>query len=60
MYEYTIKHRSGESNSNADLLSRLPLPHTPHTTPVPSEVTLMLEQIDISPITVSQVCMWTC
>ena len=59
MYEYTIKHSSGESNSNADALSQLPLPDTPHTIPVPSEVILTLEQIDSSPITVSQVHMWT-
>ena len=32
------------------------MPDTPHTTPVPSEVILVLEQI---PITVSQVRMWT-
>ena len=57
MYGYTIKHCSGESNSNADALSRLPLPDTPNVTLVPSEVILMLEQIDSSPLTVSQVRM---
>ena len=59
MYEYAIKHRSGESNSNADALSQLPLPDTPNVIPVPSEVILMLEQIDSSPLTVSQVRTWT-
>ena len=58
MYEYTIKHSSGESKSNTDALSQLPLPDTPHTTPVPSEVILILEQIDSSPITLSQVHMY--
>ena len=59
MYEYTIKHRSGESNSNTDALNRLLLPDTPNVTPVPSEVILMLEQIDSSLLTASQVRMWT-
>ena len=58
MYGYTIKHCSGESNSNADALSQLPLPDTPQITPIPSGVIRMLKQIDSSPITVSQVSMW--
>ena len=36
MYEYTIKHRPGKSNSNADALSRLPLPDTQSNIPLPS------------------------
>ena len=29
MYDYTIKYHSGNSNSNADALSRLPMPDAP-------------------------------
>ena len=29
-YQYTLKHRSGASNGNADMLSRLPVPATEH------------------------------
>ena len=54
-----MKHRPGKSNSNADALSRLPLPDTPSNTPLPSEVILMLEQMDSSPITIAQIRTWT-
>ena len=59
MYEYTVKHRPGDANSNADALSHLPMPDVPDVTPVPPEIVLMLEQIDSSPITVSQIHTWT-
>ena len=59
MYEYTIKHRPGKSNSNVDALSRLPLPDTPFNTQLLSEVILMLEQMDSLPITIAQIRTWT-
>ena len=43
MYEYTIKHRLGESISNTDAFSQLLLPDTPYTTSVSSDTILMLE-----------------
>ena len=36
-YKYTIDYKSGAEHSNADALSRLPLPIAPRTTPVPTE-----------------------
>ena len=49
----------GNVHANADALRRLPIPDAPDVTPVPLEVILMLEQIDSSPITVSQVRTWS-
>ena len=59
MYTYSVKHCPGKAHCNADALSRLPLPDCPDSTPVPDEVVLMLEKIDSTPITVSQIHTWT-
>jgi len=58
MYTYNVKHSPGKAHCNADALSRLPLPDCPESTPVPAEVVLMLEKIDSTPITVSQIHTW--
>ena len=59
MYTYSVKHHPGKAHCNADALSRLPLPGCPESTPVPAEVVLMLEKIDSTLITVSQIRTWT-
>jgi len=60
MYTYHVKHHPGKAHHNADALSWLPLPDCPESTPVPAEIVLMLENIESTPITVSQVHTWTC
>ena len=54
-YEYTIKYKSGPANSNADTLSRLPLPVTFSEVPVPSELVLLMEHMSSGPLTAAEV-----
>ena len=55
MYEYTIRFKSSTTNTNADALSRLPLPDTPEETPQPSELVLLLEHLSTGPLTAVQI-----
>ena len=55
-YEYTIKYKSGPTNTNADALSRLPLPDTSTSeVPIPSELVLLMEHMSTGPLTAAQV-----
>ena len=58
-YDYTIEYKPGESHSNADFLSRLPLPDAPETVPVPQEIISLVETLDSSPVTSKQIKQWT-
>jgi hypothetical protein len=44
--------------ANADALSRLPLPETPGSTPVPEETVLLMELLETTPISAEQVKNW--
>ena len=55
LYEYTTKYKSGPANSNANALSRLPLPVTFSEAPVPSELVLLMEQMSSGPLTTAEV-----
>ena len=59
MYEYSISFKPSSSHSNADALSRLPLPHVQDETPTPPETVFLLDQIAESPISVNQIRSWT-
>ncbi len=56
-YEYSIIYKAGKDHSNADALSRLPLPMESSTEQ--EERVLMLENADITLITAEQVREWT-
>ena len=54
-YQYKIVYKKGSEISNADGLSRLPLPiSSSGNIPVPSEHVLLLEHLSSGPITVTQ------
>ena len=58
-YQYTITFLKGSENSTADAVSRLPLPEMRTEPPKPAEVINLMEYLDTSPVTSSQICMWT-
>ena len=58
MYEYTIAFRLIKAHANADAMSRLPLSVQPATVPQPSEMILLMEQLDKSPVTTTTVRTW--
>ena len=58
-YSYSIQYKKGKENSNADALSRLPLSHTPKSTPKPAEVVHLMEYLDTTPTSSTQVRVWT-
>ena len=58
-YDYTIVHKAGRDNQNADALTRLPLPDTPADVPLPGEIVLLLQYLQESPIMSAQVRFWT-
>ena len=58
-YDYKIVYKSGKELCNADGLSRLPLPDSPSTVPLPGETVLLLECLQHSPVTWNQIKNWT-
>ena len=59
MYEYTIAFRPTKSHGNTDAMSRLPLTVQSATVPHLSEMVLMTEQLDRSPVTATTIRSWT-
>ena len=59
MITYTIQHKKGAENCNADMLTRLPLPETPVQVPEPGDTILLLQTLDKTPVTASQIRVWT-
>jgi len=58
-YDYTITHKPGKCITNADALSRLPLPEAPKDTPVPGDVVCVLERQDRTTVTAKDIRRWT-
>ena len=58
-YNYDIVFKPGSQNANADVLSRLPLADSPSRVPLPEETVLLLEALQLSPITAAQIKTWT-
>ena len=58
-YEYSLAFRPTEKHSNADALSRLPLPDLLKSVPTPQEVVLLVEGLQDSPISTGQIWGWT-
>ena len=58
-YDYTIEFKEGKSMANADALSRLPLATQRAEVPQPPEVVHVMEQLDSTPISSTQIRQWT-
>ena len=58
-YDYTIHYKQGKTNANADAFSRLPLHSEVTETPIPAEVIHLMEHLDATPLSCSQIRWWT-
>lgn len=54
-YQYRIQYKAGSAHANADALSRLPLPTCPAQVPLPPETIKLMEHLDSTPVTASQI-----
>ena len=58
-YELEIKYRPGSNNSNADAMSRLPVPSKVQDPPVSWEIINLVEHLEGTPIIAKQIEVWT-
>ena len=58
-YDYSIRFKQGKTIANADSLSRLPLPTADHVTPQPAEVVHLMEHLETTPLSSTQIKSWT-
>jgi transposase InsO family protein len=58
-YDYSIQFKEGKSIANADALSRLPLQTSPAEVPRPPELVHLMEHLDSTPLSCTQIRIWT-
>jgi len=58
-YDYKIVYKPGSTHANADMLSRLPLPHTPSEIGTLGETVLLMDMLQSVPVTAQQIKQWT-
>ncbi|KAK6169531.1 hypothetical protein SNE40_020570 [Patella caerulea] len=58
-YQYHLCYKRGDSNANADGLSRLPLPTPVAHVPVPVETVLTMSLLNETPVTAPLISQWT-
>ena len=58
-YRYSDVFHCGRDNSNADALSRLPLPDSPLSVRVPGEILIIMEHLTKTPVHAEQINVWT-
>ena len=54
-YDYRVQFVQGKEHANADMFSCLPLPAQPKEVSVPEELVLLMESLEMSPVTVTQI-----
>ena len=54
-YNYQIQYKPGKDNSNTDSLSRLPLPESPSSVPLPGETVFLMDTLDTSPVNATHI-----
>ena len=54
-YDYKVQYVPEKENANADVFSHLPLLVQPKEVPTPEELVLLLESLEISTVTVTQI-----
>ena len=59
VYSYTTEYKPGQYNSNADALSRLPLPDEPTEIPTPADTIFLMDQINSTTVTAALMRWWT-
>ena len=58
-YDYEIQYKEGKAMANADALSRLPLQTTHSEVPQPPELVHLVEYLDSTPLSCTQIRTWT-
>ena len=58
-YNYRVQFVPGNEHANANTFSRLPLPVQPKEVSMPEELVLLMESLEMSPVTVTQIRRWT-
>ena len=54
-FEYQLTFRGTLAHANADVLYRLPLPHSPDIAQPPAEIVLLCQHLDDSPVTAKHI-----
>jgi len=58
-YNYKVQYVPGQDIANADVFSRLPLSVQPAEILIPEELVFLLVSLEISPVNVKQIKVWT-
>ena len=57
--DYEKQYKPGTQQAHADACSRLPLPETPSSVPIPGDTILLINHLNSIPVKASQIALWT-
>ena len=58
-YNYTMQYRSGSKMTNAEALSRAPIPESSSTVPDPGDLVFLINHLSRAIVTADQIKLWT-